>query len=179
MRRLIAPGLALAASLALAACGGGGGGGGTSSAGAAAASTTVSIRQLSGVGSVLVDSAGKAVYTSDVEAGGKIVCDGACKAFWKPVTTDSAKPTAPAEAGKLGVLKRPDGDMQVTANGQPLYTFAEDSPGKVTGDGFTDDFSGHHFTWHVVNSGGNAASGAGSDGGGAGSGGSTKSDYGY
>jgi hypothetical protein len=36
----------------------------------------------------------------------------------------------------------------------------EDSPGKSTGDGFTDDFSGHHFTWHVVHAGGKTTQGA-------------------
>ena len=42
----------------------------------------------------------------------------------------------------------------MTTNGRPLYTFAEDSPGKSTGDGFTDDFDGVHFEWHVVLAGG-------------------------
>jgi predicted lipoprotein with Yx(FWY)xxD motif len=175
MKRLMAPGMAIAAALAVAACGGGGGGG--SSAGSEAASTTVSVRQLSDVGSVLVDRSGKALYSSDLEAGGKIVCSGACNAFWKPVKLDGGKPTAPAGAGKLGTIRRPDGAMQLTVNGKPLYTFAEDSPGKATGDGFTDDFGGHHFTWHVVSSAGKAASGSG----GAAPSGSGKSDnsYGY
>jgi predicted lipoprotein with Yx(FWY)xxD motif len=161
MMRLMAAGTLVGAALVLGACGGGGGsddGGGSGSNGAA---TTVSVQKLSGVGSVLVDQGGKAVYSSDLEAGGKIVCSDACTAFWKPVTIDGSKPTAPAGAGKLGVIKRPDGSQQVTAGGKPLYTFSEDSPGKATGDGFTDDFSGHHFTWHVVSSGGKTANGSG------------------
>ena len=163
MKRFVGSGLAIAATLVLGACGGGGHG--AASSGSNTASTTVSVRQLSGVGSVLVDQSGKALYSSDLEAGGKIVCDGTCNAFWKPVTLEGGgKPTAPADVGKLGVVRRPDGKMQVTAGGKPLYTFSEDSPGKVTGDGFTDDFAGHHFTWHVVGSSGTTATGTQSKG---------------
>jgi predicted lipoprotein with Yx(FWY)xxD motif len=165
MMRLITPGMAIAAALALGACGGGGGGGSSAVSGGAA-SDTVSVRQLPGVGSVLVDQSGRALYSSDQEASGKIVCDSSCTAFWKPLSPGGSAPKAAAGAGKLGVIKRPDGSMQVTAGGRPLYTFAEDSPGKATGDGFSDNFSGHHFTWHVVRSGGKTTSGAGSGGGG-------------
>jgi predicted lipoprotein with Yx(FWY)xxD motif len=152
--------MTISAAVALAACGGGGSSGGASSAaGSDTSSKTVSVRQLPGVGSVLVDPTGKALYSSDLEAGGKIVCDdAACNAFWKPLTPGAGKPTAPAGAGKLGVITRPDGSMQVTVNGKPLYTFSEDSPGKATGDGFSDDFGGHHFTWNVVRAGGTTAS---------------------
>lgn len=187
MKRLITLGTAIAAAVALAACGGGASNGASASASGAAgsgagASNTVSVRQLSGVGSVLVDQTGKALYGSDLEASGKIVCDDpACNAFWKPLTLTAGKPTASSGAGKLGLITRPDGSKQITDNGKPLYTFSEDSPGKATGDGFTDDFSGHHFTWNVVRAGGTTASGARSGSGGstpgstAGSGG----NYGY
>jgi predicted lipoprotein with Yx(FWY)xxD motif len=148
VRQLMAAGSAVFAVLAIAACGGGGK--------KTTSSDTVSVRQLSGVGSVLVDQSGKALYTSDQEAGGKIVCDGSCNAFWKPLEASGGKPNG---AGKLGVIKRPDGTMQVTANGKPLYTFSEDPPGKATGNGFSDDFGGRHFTWHVVSSGGKTSSG--------------------
>jgi hypothetical protein len=51
---------------------------------------------------------------------------------------------------------------QVTINGRPLYTFAEDSPGQVTGNGFKAQFGGHHFTWNVVRAIGTTLSGPGS-----------------
>jgi predicted lipoprotein with Yx(FWY)xxD motif len=170
------PAAALAAALALASCGGGGNSGNSSNsaagqAGSGTRTDTVAVRQLSGIGSVLVNQSGKPLYTSDVEASGKIVCSsGACAAFWKPLTLDSGRPTGPAGAGKLGELKRPDGSTQVTANGRPLYTFAEDSPGKASGNGFTDDFDGHHFTWSVVRAGGAGA---------AGNAGGSSGNYGY
>jgi predicted lipoprotein with Yx(FWY)xxD motif len=157
MKTIIVPGMAAAAALAISACGGASGGGASGSVSNAAAPTTrtatISVHQLSGVGRVLVDSSGKPIYTPAQEAGGRILCGSGCTTFWKPVTA-AGKPTAAPSAGKLGVIKRPDGSMQVTDNGRPLYTFAEDSAGKATGDGFKDAFSGHHFTWHVVRAGG-------------------------
>ena len=182
MKRLITLGTAIAAAVALAACGGGGSSSGASSAtGSTTSSKTVSVRQLPDIGSVLVDQSGKALYSSDLEASGKIVCDDpACNAFWKPLTLSAGKPTATSGAGKLGVITRPDGSRQVTASGKPLYTFSEDSPGKATGDGFTDDFGGHHFTWDVVHAGGTTTSGARAGSGGAPSSARGSSDdYGY
>lgn len=158
MKTLIAPGMAAAAALAISACGstasGGTPSGSVSNAAAPAArADTVAIHQLSGVGRVLVDSSDKPIYTPAQEAGGKILCASGCTAFWKPVAA-AGTPTAASGVGKLGVIKRPDGSMQVTDNGRPLYTFSEDSRGKATGDGFKDAFSGHRFTWHVVRAGG-------------------------
>jgi predicted lipoprotein with Yx(FWY)xxD motif len=136
----------------------------------------VAARQLPGVGNVLVDSSGKALYTPDQERGGKIICGGACTAFWKPLKAATGTPPRVPDAGTLGVVKRPDGSRQVTANGRPLYTFSEDSPGKVTGDGFADDFAGHHFTWHVVHAGGKTGAAGSMNGGGSGS---SRGNYGY
>lgn len=174
MKRLLATGAALAASLALAACGGGDGDS-SDSATAAASGTTVAVRSIDGVGDVLVDSSGKALYASDVEADGKVRCTGACTSFWEPLTIDSTKPVAADGVGKLGVISRPDGAKQVTVAGKLLYTFSEDEPGKVEGNGFADDFDGRHFTWNAVLAGGDIA---GSSGGGA-SEGSRGNDYGY
>ena len=55
-----------------------------------------------------------------------------------------------APGGDFGTVKRPDGGNQVTYNGKLLYSFAEDKPGEVTGNGFQDAFGGQQFTWHVV-----------------------------
>jgi predicted lipoprotein with Yx(FWY)xxD motif len=53
--------------------------------------------------------------------------------------------------GEFGVIARPDGSDQLTLDGRPLYTFADDSgPGSFVGDGFEDDFQGTHFVWHAV-----------------------------
>ena len=107
-----------------------------------------------GVGTVLVDSNGDALYSPSQEANGMIQCTGSCAQIWKPLTAAGA-PTGSADVtGKLGTVKRPDGTEQVTLDGAPLYTFTEDSPGQVNGDGFQDSFGGKDFTWHVLTVGG-------------------------
>jgi predicted lipoprotein with Yx(FWY)xxD motif len=163
-KRLLMPCAALAASLALAACGGGDGDS-PDSATAARPGTTIAVKSFDGVGDVLVESSGRALYASDVEADGKVRCTGACTSFWRPLTVGSAKPTTEAGVGRIGVVSRPDGTRQVTVAGKLLYTFSEDEPGKVEGNGFADDFDGRHFTWSAVVAGGELA---GSSGGGAG-----------
>lgn len=106
-----------------------------------------------GFGTVLVDADGMALYTNEAESDGTIKCVGGCADFWPPLegSADSLPSTVDGIDGEFGVTDRPDGSEQVTLDGQPLYTFAEDrTPGSVTGDGFEDDFGGDHFVWHVV-----------------------------
>jgi predicted lipoprotein with Yx(FWY)xxD motif len=111
---------------------------------------TVSVKHLAGVGTVLVDTRGRALYKNDEEHGSNVLCTGACLSFWKPLIV-AATPTASSSlSGKLAVVKRANGRRQVTYNAKPLYTFTLDKPGKVTGDGFKDAFGRHKFTWHVV-----------------------------
>jgi predicted lipoprotein with Yx(FWY)xxD motif len=121
---------------------------------------------IAGLGQVLVDSSGDALYSPDQEAGGKVLCTGSCASIWLPLTlpASAGKPTATdALASKLGVVKRPDGANQVTFAGKPLYRFVEDSgPGEVSGNGLADTFDGKKFTWHVAGQGGASSSSAGS-----------------
>jgi predicted lipoprotein with Yx(FWY)xxD motif len=126
------------------------------SAGANAGSATVSTRNVSGTGTVLVDAKGDALYSPAEEKNGTIRCTGGCTAVWIPLTVAAGTtPTAGSGvSGKLGTVKRPDGKRQVTWNGSPLYTFADDGgPGDVMGNGATDNFSGMSFTWHVATAG--------------------------
>ena len=165
MPRLLTCAAVLAAAIALAACGSSTD---DTPAAAAAWSSTVEVRHVDGVGDVLVDSTGHALYTSDQEAGGKIRCTDGCTSFWLPLDPGSGTPTAADGVAKLGVIRRPGGDRQVTMDGKPLYSFSEDTPGKVTGDGFKDEFDGRTFTWNVVVAGGgqsDAAAGGGRSGG--------------
>jgi predicted lipoprotein with Yx(FWY)xxD motif len=123
-----------------------------SGASAAGASTgIVSVVSVDGT-DVLADSAGKTLYTAAVEKGGKILCVEACTSFWAPVLASpaDAEKAAGALDASVGVVKRPDGDRQLTFDGLPLYTFAEEGAGKLTGDGFADDFQGTHFEWEAA-----------------------------
>jgi predicted lipoprotein with Yx(FWY)xxD motif len=120
---------------------------------------------VNGVGDVLVDASGKALYTPDQEAGGMIRCVDQCVSFWQPLEA-GAKPTAADGAGTVAVITRPDQTKQVTVDGKPAYSFSEDAPGKVTGDGFKDSFGGQKFTWHVLLAGGDKSDASSSRGGG-------------
>jgi predicted lipoprotein with Yx(FWY)xxD motif len=174
-RFLLVAGAAAAATMALAACGGGDDGGASSTT-TATSTGAVTVQRVNGIGSVLVDAAGKALYTPDQEADGKVRCTGACAAIWQPAMAPaSGAPKADGGATMLDVIVRPDGKRQLTAGRKPLYTFTEDPPGKVTGNGFSDDFAGRHFTWHAVLAGGGASSG--SSGGSSTS--SSRDGYGY
>jgi predicted lipoprotein with Yx(FWY)xxD motif len=161
MHRVLAA-AAVAATLTLAACGGSSNSGSDTPA-RAASSDTVGVKQVTGIGRVLVDASGLALYTPDQEGNGQIACTGACTAEWQPVSASRAKPTAAMGAGPLGTIKRPDGTRQVTLKEMPLYTFVEDSPGQITGDGFQDRFGGTSFTWHVVLAGGAKGTGTAAD----------------
>jgi predicted lipoprotein with Yx(FWY)xxD motif len=151
-------GLAAAAVL-VAACGSSGGStassaGGANSGNTAAAKAAVSTRQLSGIGTALVDSSGMTIYTpkKPAESPGKIKCTGSCLSFWIPVTASSAHLDASRLPGKLGTIHRSDdGKAQLTYNGKPLYTFRLDTAaGQAHGNDFTDSFGGTSFTWEAV-----------------------------
>jgi predicted lipoprotein with Yx(FWY)xxD motif len=139
---------AVAASLLLAACGGDDTASTTS--GAAATVHTVGVKHVDGLGDVLVDDSGKALYTPEQDTATKIRCTGECTTFWQPLSASAGKPTGAHGVGALGAIRRPDGTRQVTADDRPLYTFSEDSAGSITGDGFQDKFGGRSFMWHVV-----------------------------
>jgi predicted lipoprotein with Yx(FWY)xxD motif len=163
MKRFLILGVAVTtAVLALAACGGG-----DYASDAAPPDdnpATVSSQQIGDEGALLVDSAGQALYAADQEtAAGVVLCTDACISFWEPLTVSDVPPRGDSLPGELGVVERADGLRQVTYDGQLLYSFVEDKPGEVTGDGFEDAFDGQTLTWHVVHANG-STSAADSDG---------------
>jgi predicted lipoprotein with Yx(FWY)xxD motif len=177
MKKLLIPGILIAAAVTLAACGGGGG---DATAMSSAGADTVSVKDVGGTGTVLVDSAGQALYASDQEtAAHKVLCTGACNSFWEPLTATGNVTSSNSVPGKLGTVKRPDGSMQVTYNGDPVYSFTQDSAGQVTGDGFMDAFDGQQFTWHVLSVGNPGSTSQGTGGGSAGSSTGGGSAYSY
>jgi predicted lipoprotein with Yx(FWY)xxD motif len=119
----------------------------------------VSVANVEGT-NVLADSTGKTLYSAAVEKGGTIHCVDACTSFWDPILASSAdaKKAGGELDANLGVVKRPDGERQLTFDGLPLYTFAEEGAGKLEGDGFVDDFQGTHFEWEAARTSGGAQS---------------------
>jgi predicted lipoprotein with Yx(FWY)xxD motif len=128
---------------------------------------TVALAKVSGVGQVLVDSKGFALYSPKQDSSGMIRCTGSCTAIWVPLTVKGSPTGDPSVAGKLGTVMRPDGRKQVTFDGKPLYTFVEDSsPKTVNGDGASDQFGGEHFNWKVASLGKTTTPSSGGSGGG-------------
>jgi predicted lipoprotein with Yx(FWY)xxD motif len=166
-------GLAAAATAGVVAACGSAGAGGTAGQGHHATGSdgaVVAARKLPGIGTVLVDRAGRTVYTPQV-AHGRASCTGSCLSFWFPVTvaTGAALRGSSGITGVLGTVHRSGGGQtQLTYDGKPLFTFRLDSaPGQAHGNDYTDHFGGVGFTWHaVLATGGLARAGApGSSGG--------------
>lgn len=140
---------AIAASLLVAACGSSSSNNTTSSAaqtGSSASSAVVVKSASSSLGTVLVDSRGMTLYHLSGEQNGKFICTSTtCLGVWHPLTASSSV-TPNGEVGSLGTVKRPDGTIQVTYKGTPLYTFAQDQqPGETKGQGIKDV-----GTWTVI-----------------------------
>ena len=155
----------------ISACGsaaGAGGSNGPAGAGGnqgAAHGSIVAAHKIAGVGTVLVDRAGRTIYSPEQEAHGRILCTGSCLSFWLPVTVKSATGlhAAGGVTGMLGTIhRRDDGLTQVTYNGRPLYTFRLDhAPGQAHGSNFSDSFGGTSFRWQAVTARGAAGAPAG------------------
>jgi predicted lipoprotein with Yx(FWY)xxD motif len=167
---LSATGLAVLAAVA-AGCGGSGSGAtaATSSAPKTAGGQAATVGLANtGLGEILVDSQGRTLYLFKADHGTKSACTGACAAAWPPLLA-KAKPTvgSGANASLLGTSPRPEGTMQVTYNGHPLYLFVKDGKaGETNGQGVT----AFGAAWFALNAGGNQASGTSSGSGTSGSG---------
>lgn len=106
----------------------------------------------SSLGTVVVDGHGMTVYfyLKDVKGSGTSNCTGGCLALWPAVTASSSTPQVAGVTGTVGSIKRDDGTMQVTIDGMPVYTYAQDSKaGDVTGEGVGN-------IWYAVNPNGTA-----------------------
>jgi predicted lipoprotein with Yx(FWY)xxD motif len=81
---------------------------------------------------VLVNGQGLPLYYYVSDTAAKSVVTGGLAALWPPLT--SASPAATGLSGKLTAVTDIHGN-QVAYNGHLLYTFADDQPGQVTGQG--------------------------------------------
>ena len=153
---------AIAASLLIAACGSSSSSSTTSSAANTQAAQTTSspssavvVKSASNaLGTILVDSQGRTLYHLSGEQNGKFICtSSACVGIWHPLIAPSSG-TPSGEVGSLGTVKRPDGTVQVTYKGTPLYTFTGDQQsGETKGQGIKDV-----GTWTVVTTSAGSAS---------------------
>jgi len=132
------------------------------SASATATRTVVKTTRNAQLGkTILVTRKGFTLYSLSAETRGRFICTNkACLSFWTPLVV--ARGVKPTGAAKLATVKRPDGRIQVTYKGLPLYTFNDDQkPGDVNGNGFKDV-----GTWHPAATSGTVKSSPPSNGGG-------------
>jgi predicted lipoprotein with Yx(FWY)xxD motif len=81
---------------------------------------------------ILVDSHGLPLYTYQPDTAVTSHVTGQLAALWPPLV--AAAPTGRGVTGRLASVATTNG-KQVAYNGHFLYTFVEDRPGKVTGQG--------------------------------------------
>jgi predicted lipoprotein with Yx(FWY)xxD motif len=102
-------------------------------------------------GEILTDTQGRTLYLLSSETGGKFTCtQGLCTTFWPPVLVPAGTNNVTGDAGvkgHVGVIKRPEGSMQVTYNGYPVYRYQQDS---AAGDANGEGVSSFGGTWYVL-----------------------------
>lgn len=149
-RYLVAAAAAL--TFVLGACSYGTTGGGSttpSSGGGGAATLTVSHTS---AGDSLAGANGMTLYINTKESGGTIACTGGCATAWPPLIGTAT--AGSGVTGALGTITRPDGSVQVTYNGAPLYYYATDA---AAGDAAGQGVGG---IWFIASPSGAAASAA-------------------
>lgn len=112
-------------------------------------------------GVILVTKTGATLYRYTPDGTGPPTCTGTCATAWPPLTvpagTTTVAPGSGVTAADLGTVAGSNGQLQVTYDKMPLYTYAGDSaPGQANGQGVGG-------TWFVVPvSGGSSGSTGGS-----------------
>ena len=117
----------------------------SSGASASASPAALTVRKTR-AGYVLANATGHTIYwfARDHRGSPRSACTGRCLLVWLPVTGHPVAAKGLTLDAVLGTITRPDGVVQATYDGYPLYTFASDSaPGQVRGNGAAG-------TWHVI-----------------------------
>ena len=102
---------------------------------AAGAGVTLKAATIGGA-SVLTNADGLTLYWFAPDTPASSKCTGSCAIYWPPVT--GSPKAGPGVTGRLGTIKRPEGALQATYDGHPLYTYIGDSgPGQARGNNLT------------------------------------------
>jgi predicted lipoprotein with Yx(FWY)xxD motif len=112
---------------------------GTLAAGATGAATvrTASATVAGKTETILVTSKGLPLYIYRPDTATRSFVTGGLARLWPPLTSPAV--AGGGVTGKVAVLSDVNG-QQVTYNGHPLYTFADDQAGQVTGQGVQNFF---------------------------------------
>lgn len=104
-------------------------------------SMTIQVRSHPDLGEILVGQMGKTLYMFDTDTKGEqaSTCNDGCAQTWPPLTVSESPTKSDAVTASVTTFERESGEMQVAANGWPLYDFASDeNPGDVNGQGVND-----------------------------------------
>jgi predicted lipoprotein with Yx(FWY)xxD motif len=102
------------------------------------APVTLEVAAPPGTGVILTDANGRPVYVLEGPGGKPANCTGDCAANFTPVPGHAVPKTGDTavKASLSGGGPRPDGTMQATYNGKPLYYYRDDTvPGAPKGAG--------------------------------------------
>ena len=98
-------------------------------------------------GSILTDGTNRTIYLFTRDESRASACYGACATAWPPVLTKGSPRRTRGLTAALGTTRRRDGTAQVTYNGHPLYYYIRDvKPGEILCQDAVE-FGG---TWLVV-----------------------------
>jgi predicted lipoprotein with Yx(FWY)xxD motif len=89
-------------------------------------------------GEVVIDGRGYVVYRSDNDspAPARSACTGPCADLWPPVPWTADLRLEGINRELVGAYRRPDGQLQLTLGGWPLYEYTGDrTPGETNGRG--------------------------------------------
>ena len=114
--------------------------------GSSGSASTLTVKTNATLGKLLASAAGRTLYHSPAEKANTVKCTGTCAVAWPPLLIAAgAKPVGGpgTTASLLGTVKRPDGKLQVTYKGFPLYTYS--------GDRTASDVKGQGLDgWHAL-----------------------------
>jgi len=118
-------------------------------------------------GIVLTNAAGMTLYWFAKDTSTRSNCLVPCKTYWPPVSMSAGDAAGTTLPHGFGTITRPSGQIQLTYDGHPLYTYIGDkATGQITGDG--TNLSGGLW-WAMTPTGdvlGTRSSSSGSSGGG-------------
>ena len=113
---------------------------------------TINVADVGTFGSALVNGEGMPLYIFSRDTADTSACTGDCTSEWAPLVSQGAPVAGTGvDASLLGTITRDDGTMQVTYNGHPLYTFANDTGSAEAGGQGMEDNGG---TWNLISAAG-------------------------
>ncbi len=113
-------------------------------------------RHVPGIGTILTDNRGKTLYVNNgdpTRAYSKPKCVGQCTNVWQPVVMapQAFHPVVDGMAPKVGLLPGENGIHQLAVDNRRVYTYVEEQPGQITGNGFVSATpDGAVFRWSVI-----------------------------